>query len=59
MPGRQEDINEASETVSADGSEQYDVIVVGAGAAGIGVGIAIAHVGIENFLIVDRETVGS
>ena len=40
-------------------SETYDVIIVGAGAAGIGVGIAIAHAGIENFLIVDRDTVGS
>ena len=40
-------------------SEKYDVIIVGAGAAGIGVGIAIAHAGIENFLIVDRDTVGS
>ena len=40
-------------------SEKYDVIIVGAGAAGIGVGIAIAHAGIENSLIVDRDTVGS
>ena len=40
-------------------SEPQDVIIVGAGAAGIGVGIAIAHAGIENFLIVDRDTVGS
>ena len=40
-------------------SETHDVIIVGAGAAGIGVGIAIAHAGIENFLIVDRDTIGS
>ena len=40
-------------------SEVQDVVIVGAGAAGIGVGIAIAHAGIENFLIVDRDTVGS
>ena len=37
-------------------SEVQDVVIVGAGAAGIGVGIAIAHAGIENFLIVDRDT---
>ena len=40
-------------------SEAQDVVIVGAGAAGIGVGIAIAHAGIENFLIVDRDTVGA
>ena len=40
-------------------SEVQDVVIVGAGAAGIGVGIAIAHAGIENFLIVDRDTVGA
>ena len=40
-------------------SEVQDAVIVGAGAAGIGVGIAIAHAGIENFLIVDRDTVGS
>ena len=40
-------------------SEVYDTIIVGAGAAGIGVAISLAHVGIESFLIVDRNTVGS
>ena len=40
-------------------SKEFDVIVVGAGAAGIGVGITLENVGIENFLIVDRDTVGS
>ena len=47
------------ESIPKVDSETYDVIIVGAGAAGIGVGIAIAHAGIENFLIVDRDTVGS
>lgn len=37
----------------------YDVIIVGAGAAGVGVAISLAHAGIESFLLVDRETVGS
>ena len=42
-----------------DISKEFDVIIVGAGAAGIGVGIALEHAGVENFLIVDRDTVGS
>tara|TARA_B100001758_G_C18414670_1_gene618570 strand:- start:3934 stop:5094 length:1161 start_codon:yes stop_codon:yes gene_type:complete len=40
-------------------SQVYDVIIVGAGAAGVGVAISLAHVGIESFLLVDRDTVGS
>ncbi|MAP42459.1 MAG: hypothetical protein CL981_01840, partial [Euryarchaeota archaeon] len=40
-------------------AKTYDVIIVGAGAAGIGVAIALADAGVENFLIVDRDTVGS
>ena len=40
-------------------SENYDVVIVGAGAAGIGVGIALQHIGIKNYLIVDRKSVGS
>ena len=47
------------ETTPRVDSEAQDVVIVGAGAAGIGVGIAIAHAGIENFLIVDRDTVGA
>ena len=43
---------------STDGSP-YDVIVVGAGAAGVGVGISLQHVGIENYLVVDRASVGA
>lgn len=39
--------------------EIYDVIVVGAGAAGVGVGITLQHVGIKNYIIVDRDTVGA
>ena len=37
----------------------FDVIVIGAGAAGVGVSIAIQHAGIENYLVVDRDCVGS
>ena len=40
-------------------ARQYDVIVVGGGAAGVGVAIALAHAGIENFLVVDRNEIGS
>lgn len=39
--------------------ESYDVVVVGAGAAGIGVGIALAHAGIEKYILIDRDVVGS
>ena len=42
-----------------DLSKKFDAIIIGAGAAGIGVGIALEHAGVENFLIVDRGTVGS
>ena len=43
----------------AENSEHYDAVIVGAGAAGIGVAIALQHSGVENYLIVDRETIGS
>ena len=45
--------------VSGMESEEFDVIVVGAGAAGIGVGVSLLHAGVENFLIVERESVGA
>ena len=47
------------ESVPGGNSHTYDVIVVGAGAAGVGVSIALIHAGVENFLIVDRNTVGA
>ena len=37
----------------------YDVVVVGGGAAGVGVAVALRHAGIENFLVVERHTVGT
>ena len=52
----------AEESISIDEDSDnlpYDAVVIGAGAAGIGVGITLQHVGIERFLIVDRESVGS
>ncbi len=37
----------------------YDVVVIGAGAAGIGVSITLKHAGIENFVVLDRKSVGA
>jgi len=36
-----------------------DVVVVGAGAAGIGVAVTLKHAGIENFVVLDRVSVGA
>ncbi|MCH2180785.1 MAG: NAD(P)-binding domain-containing protein [Mariniblastus sp.] len=37
----------------------YDAVVIGGGAAGIGVAIALRHAGIENFVVLERYTVGA
>lgn len=37
----------------------YDAIIVGGGAAGVGVAIPLKHAGIENFLVLERRTVGA
>ena len=37
----------------------YDVVVVGGGAAGLGVAIALMHAGIEDFVVLERHTVGA
>ncbi len=37
----------------------YDAVVVGAGAAGVGVSVALRHAGIENFVVLERHTVGA
>lgn len=50
---------EAKTVEKRNPNEPYDVIIVGAGAAGLGVAIALGHAEIENFIIVDRDTVGS
>ena len=42
-----------------DSENVYDVVVVGAGAAGVGVAITLQHAGIENFVVLDRDKVGS
>ena len=54
-----QDKNEPESPKVIDLKKQYDVIIVGAGAAGVGVAIALTHVGVNNYLIVDRDSVGS
>ena len=45
-------------TTSAN-TEPYDVVVVGAGAAGVGVAITLQHADIENFVVLERDSVGA
>ena len=44
---------------TAKKSMTYDAVVVGGGAAGVGVAIALKHAGIENYIVLERLTVGS
>ncbi|MEM6692300.1 MAG: NAD(P)/FAD-dependent oxidoreductase [Planctomycetota bacterium] len=44
---------------STEPSECYDVVVIGGGAAGVGVSITLRHAGIENFVILERDTIGA
>ena len=37
----------------------FDVVVVGAGAAGVGVAVTLDHAGIENIVVLERDTVAS
>ena len=41
------------------GARSFDIVVVGAGAAGLGFGVTLHHLGIENFVILDRSAVGA
>ncbi len=38
---------------------QHSVVIVGAGAAGLGMGVTLRHLGIDDFVILDREAVGA
>lgn len=40
-------------------AETYDVVVIGGGAAGVGVSVALQHAGIENFVVLERHTIGA
>jgi len=42
-----------------NGARSFDVVIVGAGAAGIGFGVTLRHLGIDNFVILDRADVGA
>ena len=42
-----------------NGLEPDNTIVIGAGTAGVGVTIALQHAGVEDYLLVDRNEVGS
>ena len=55
----EEDVQNGKSRIIEVGGEPFDVIIVGAGAAGVGVAIALGQAGIENILLVDRDTVGS
>ena len=40
-------------------TKKYDVVVIGGGAAGVGVSVALQHAGIENFVLLERHTIGA
>ena len=40
-------------------TQKYDVVVIGGGAAGVGVSVALRHAGIEDFVVLERHTVGA
>ena len=40
-------------------SNKYDVVIIGAGPAGIGVGLVLQRLGIQNFIILERDRVGA
>jgi thioredoxin reductase len=44
---------------NTDSVKPYDVVVVGGGAAGVGVAITLMHAGIENYVVLERHTVGA
>jgi len=40
-------------------SRDHDVVIVGAGAAGVGVAVALQHAGVDDVVLLDRNTVGA
>ena len=37
----------------------YDVVVIGGGAAGVGVSVALKHAGVDNFVVIERDSIGT
>ena len=48
-----------NQQLNKKGVHVYDVAIIGMGAAGVGVGVALRHAGIENFVALDRPSVGA
>ncbi|MEM9651336.1 MAG: NAD(P)/FAD-dependent oxidoreductase [Actinomycetota bacterium] len=44
---------------TATKSRLHDVVVIGAGAAGVGVAVTLRHAGIEDLMVLDRNTIGA
>ncbi|NIF21647.1 NAD(P)/FAD-dependent oxidoreductase [Candidatus Pantoea multigeneris] len=40
-------------------TEHKDVVIVGAGPAGVGIAATLRHIGVENFVLIDRYEVGA
>jgi len=40
-------------------TRSFDIVIAGAGAAGLGMGGTLRHLGIEEFVILDRAAVGA
>ena len=40
-------------------SQLHDAMVIGAGAAGVGVAVTLHHAGVNDFYVLDRDTVGA
>ncbi|WP_282803734.1 NAD(P)-binding domain-containing protein [Secundilactobacillus kimchicus] len=39
-------------------NDQHSIVIIGAGPAGIGLGVALQNYGINDFLILEKETIG-
>ena len=45
--------------MSEPGAMEFDVVIVGAGAAGVGMGCVLRELGLERFVLLERDQVGS
>ena len=59
MATTQDSVKGGKDEKPEENFESHEVIVIGAGAAGIGAAIALAHAGVEDFLLIERNVVGS